>query len=789
MMQKIVHALNNNENALLESPTGSGKSLALLCAALAWRENEERKVAAELLKKKQELPTNDNNKRELSQSTEIEQPQQVIKRIKTVTANTSVDDDDFQKPLVRYVIKVENAKSDIITIDDNNDNDMKDTSSSNKKTEMSTLEEANALKYDTYKRVPRIFIGSRTHKQIAQLVSELKYNTRYRPRVTVLASRDHLCIHPKVSKSNTKSDDCTKLIDENKCPFGSRTHALLSHPSLKTTNRVWDIEDMVQLGKKVGGCPYYAARKLYEGAEVIFAPYNYIIDPVIRKVLDINLKNSIIILDEAHNIEDASRAAGSFEIDEESLQALLKELSLVVKFGGQKEAHKQIELIIEQLYNLMLSDEIKYIVKDYEQQACHWTGQEMIQQLDKVNISVNTFNNAIMPAFKIASNHADMIRKEAEERVIDHIDYEDAEENDSEVKIHRIKCLSVSSLNILQGNDSNRKRKASTKTPLVPESPWNHKLAFWCLNPAILFNLMAENTHSVILTSGTLSPLNTFAAELGAKFTGKLEANHVIKPSQVWVSAISHGPTGIPLKGVFNNIGSLQYQDEVGATLCEIVHTIPYGVLCFLPSYKVLDLMLNRWSLTGILDKIKEKKLILSEPKGGDKREFESVLNTFYGKIHSVQEGPDEEGQDGALMFAVFRGKVSEGIDFSDNYCRAVVTLGIPFPSFRSLETNLKREYNNKIKSQSNEQTVLSGTEWYTAQAYRAINQALGRCIRHKNDWGAIILIDERFKNQEALDKLSKWVKKEFKIQANYPLTMQSLKQFVDRQLEEAKHK
>lgn len=40
----------------------------------------------------------------------------------------------------------------------------------------------------------------------------------------------------------------------------------------------------------------------------------------------------------------------------------------------------------------------------------------------------------------------------------------------------------------------------------------------------------------------------------------------------------------------------------------------------------------------------------------------------------------DEENRDGALFFAVFRGKVSEGIDFSDNYCRAVVTLGIPFP-------------------------------------------------------------------------------------------------------------
>ena len=30
-------------------------------------------------------------------------------------------------------------------------------------------------------------------------------------------------------------------------------------------------------------------------------------------------------------------------------------------------------------------------------------------------------------------------------------------------------------------------------------------------------------------------------------------------------------------------------------------------------------------------------------------------------------------------------------------------------------------------------------------QAYRALNQAVGRCIRHRDDWGAILLIDERF--------------------------------------------
>lgn len=69
-----------------------------------------------------------------------------------------------------------------------------------------------------------------------------------------------------------------------------------------------------------------------------------------------------------------------------------------------------------------------------------------------------------------------------------------------------------------------------------------------------------------------------------------------------------------------------------------------------------------------------------SEPKGSDKKEFEGVLHTFYDQIDMVEGSIDEENRDGALLFAVFRGKVSEGIDFSDNYCRAVVTLGIPYP-------------------------------------------------------------------------------------------------------------
>lgn len=52
----------------------------------------------------------------------------------------------------------------------------------------------------------------------------------------------------------------------------------------------------------------------------------------------------------------------------------------------------------------------------------------------------------------------------------------------------------------------------------------------------------------------------------------------------------------------------------------------------------------------------------------------------------------------------------------------------------------------------------MSGDEWYFLEATRAVNQAIGRVIRHKDDYGAILLCDARFNQPRQKNQLSSWI-------------------------------
>lgn len=150
-------------------------------------------------------------------------------------------------------------------------------------------------------------------------MKELK-NTEYSYMKTgLVASRDQLCINGKLQcESNAnKTYICQSLIKDRKNNKGCVYHENVNHGidhMKKSGCTIPDIEELVRVGHSKRACPYYMAKTLAERADIVFMPYNYLLDPKIRYANNIDLKNAIVILDESHNVENMCEESASTEI-------------------------------------------------------------------------------------------------------------------------------------------------------------------------------------------------------------------------------------------------------------------------------------------------------------------------------------------------------------------------------------------------------------------------------------------------------------------------------------------
>ncbi|XP_063484562.1 Fanconi anemia group J protein isoform X3 [Symphalangus syndactylus] len=824
MMNSILRGLNSKQHCLLESPTGSGKSLALLCSALAWQQSLSGKAADEGISEKAEVPlsccctchSKDFTNNDMNQGTSRhfnypstppserngtssacqDSPEKTTLAAKlSAKKQASIyrdENDDFQvekkriRPLetTQQIRKRHCFGTEVHNLDAKVDsgNTVKLNSPLGKINSFSpqkapghcsrcccstkqgnSQESLNTIKKDhTGKsKIPKIYFGTRTHKQIAQITRELRRTAYSGVPMTILSSRDHTCVHPEVVGNFNRNEKCMELRDGKNgksCYFYHGVHKISDQHTLQTFQgmcKAWDIEELVSLGKKLKACPYYTARELIQDADIIFCPYNYLLDAQIRESMDLNLKEQVVILDEAHNIEDCARESASYSVTEVQLRFARDELDSMVNNNIRKKDHEPLRAVCYSLINWLEANSEYLVERDYESACKIWSGNEMLLNLHKMGITTATFpilqghfSAVLQKEEKISPIYG---KEEAREVPIISastqimlkglfmvLDYLFRQNNrfadDYKIAIQQTYSwtnqIDISDKNGLLVLPKNKKRSRQ-KTAV-------HVLNFWCLNPAVAFSDINGKVQTIVLTSGTLSPMKSFSSELGVTFTIQLEANHVIKDSQVWVGTIGSGPKGRNLCATFQNTETFEFQDEVGALLLSVCQTVSQGILCFLPSYKLLEKLKERWLSTGLWHNLELVKTVIVEPQGGEKTNFDELLQVYYDAIKYKGE------KDGALLVAVCRGKVSEGLDFSDDNARAVITIGIPFPNVKDLQVELKRQYNDH---HSKLRGLLPGRQWYEIQAYRALNQALGRCIRHRNDWGALILVDDRFRN------------------------------------------
>lgn len=90
---------------------------------------------------------------------------------------------------------------------------------------------------DGRRKIPKIFFGTRTHKQITQITHELKRTLYCGVPMTILSSRDHTCVNPDVVPHANRNERCKDLLEakdvrmntDTNTHADSRSESVLQH--------------------------------------------------------------------------------------------------------------------------------------------------------------------------------------------------------------------------------------------------------------------------------------------------------------------------------------------------------------------------------------------------------------------------------------------------------------------------------------------------------------------------------------------------------------------------------
>ncbi|XP_047523288.1 Fanconi anemia group J protein homolog isoform X2 [Pieris napi] len=763
LMNKEIKAITNNQNCLLESPTGSGKTLALLCAALAVQRKEKLQLSE---KQAQNYYADHPELSKLHGASEfIASPKKNnldnAENFFTTSASNnktiySTHNSEASSSSKRQEPLNDSSEGDngLVTVHKkprlgSSSNDMSPHLPSTPEKKLQVKEPSTPEDV----RVPTIYYGARTHKQIEQVVKEFA-RTVYsgEAAMTVLSSREYSCIREfdrhQWSSKNDMCRGCVKTFESNKkdssnCLYHNN-RKLLNH---RTLPAVFDLEDLVNAGKEKQACPYYAAREMATAANIIFCPYNYLIEPSIRSSMQIDVSDNIVIIDEGHNIEDVCRDAATITITRTNITAAITELQKVSQYRYEnQDSMGYIEHLLKVLSNwdqwfvnqmpLINNRPVNNDKAEYT-----WVVEHFLNTLENHTIGLGNYSE-----FR---DHAEMFCRRLRE------------DPRTLMGVSQSTGTLVENINTLLGylfRDGGRHiddfvpTLERTEIPDISRRNFKNNhidkeelcLRLICMNPAVVFEAL-KPARSIIIASGTLAPLISMHSELGTKFPLEANPRHIISSDRVWIGSLSTCPDGSPLQCIYSELQQVHIQDALGKIVVHVCSITPSGVLCFLPSYWVMNKLITRWQDTGIWNKLESIKNVFQE--GRNVRDHNDIMEDYYECAASSR---------GALLFAVYRGKVSEGMDFKDHQARAVIAIGIPYPNTFETAVKEKMKYNDKYQKERN---LLKGREWLQVQAFRPLNQAVGRCVRHRMDWGAVLLVDGRFRNPQYSDQLSKWVR------------------------------
>ncbi|KAK7467162.1 TFIIH/NER complex ATP-dependent 5'-3' DNA helicase subunit [Stygiomarasmius scandens] len=641
-----------------------------------------------------------------------------------------------------------------------------------------------------YSTKRKLIYCSRTVPEIEKALAELKRLMAYRIECAEteeekekernftglgLTSRKNLCIHPEVSKEKKgKVVDarCRDLTNAAVCEKGRADPGSVElcdwHENLGKLESgslvppgIHTLADILQYGKDQTTCPYFTVRRMLPFVDVIIYSFHYLLDPKVAEQVSKEMsKDAIVVFDEAHNIDNVCIESLSIDLTRPMLDSAARSIT---KLGEKIEEIKTTDAA-------KLQDEYAKLVEGLQEQEAEAEDDalvanpvlpdDLIKEAIPGNIRKAEHFVAFLKRFvEYLKTRMRVLHVVAETPLsfLQHLkDITFIERRPLRFCAERLQSL-IRTLELSRLDEHSALQKVASFATLVSTyekgfllilEPYETESAtvpnpifhFTCLDPSLAIKPVFERFSSVVITSGTISPLDMYPKML--QFTPVVQETYpmTLTRNAFLPLVITRGSDQVAISSRFEVRNDPAVVRNFGSILIEYSKIVPDGIVAFFPSYLYMESIVAAWNDMGILNEVWKNKLIFVETP--DANETSIALENYRRACDNGR---------GAVLLSVARGKVSEGIDFDHNYGRAVIMFGVPYQYTESRILKARLEYLRDAYR-------IRESEFLGFDAMRNAAQCVGRVLRGKTDWGLMVFADKRFARADKRAKLPRWI-------------------------------
>ena len=453
-----------------------------------------------------------------------------------------------------------------------------------------------------------------------------------------------------------------------------------------------DPEEFREFCSVRGICPYEAAKRVLPYANVVSAPYPFFFIPGIRthflEWMGIGERDAVVIMDEAHNLPNYLRDIQTYRTTQRSLDLTMREADE----NGDPEIYEGLTVkdIVTLMEDVLRDAQAEFLRRENDLIPPGYLTEEMMTRLGMTTYGIRDMLMSMYAAGEAVADEKKRRRKLPRSHIL----------TLARVLLAWISCEGGSHVYLVAGGE-------------------NPSLEAYCLDASDAADPLLS-CHSTVSMSGTLRPLDVYVKELGLYDPVTDSRPSPFPPENLKVGYVRDVST----KYDELNGGEDTYE-RLKRYVIDLVGCVHRSTAVFFPSYSLMD----RFIADGVPGMLGRE--VYYEKSGMPQSELMEQMTDF-------------KCSEGAVLFAVTGGRVSEGLDFPGKELELAILVGIPYAKPSAKQDALIHYCQGRY-----------GSGWDMAvkvPAVRKMRQAIGRLIRSETDRGVAVILDRRAADLAGID-------------------------------------